>query len=183
MTIVTKSLSLLLQTYPSDCLMTSTLSCMTTYIDFMILVSLCPLLFPSLFVSCQPMHQSMHHPYEDYASPANQPHVLHDHPQPVAHHPPQTYPPGLSNLWPEVRLPHGIVKGRTFRTNNGRDFFAFLGIPYATPPLGPLRFKVYIHRWCNVTSWPFSATAWSSWVGKSFQGCLQKHLGLGNSKE
>jgi carboxylesterase type B len=46
------------------------------------------------------------------------------------------------NLWPEVRLPQGLVRGRSFRSPAGRDYMAFLGIPYATPPLGPLRFKV-----------------------------------------
>lgn len=46
------------------------------------------------------------------------------------------------DLWPEVRLPQGLVRGRSFRTPSGRDYIAFLGIPYATPPLGRHRFKV-----------------------------------------
>jgi len=66
----------------------------------------------------------------------------HPHPHPIPVSP--VHPPGFQNLWPEVRLPMGIVRGRTFRTNTGRDFYAFLGIPYATPPLGPLRFKVSV---------------------------------------
>lgn len=134
MPFATKSLSLLLQSYPSDCLLltASTLQCISTYFELLILISLCPLLFPSLSstsfsASCQP-----HDPLGQHIIG---PHPHHEHPVP---HP----PPGYSNLWPEVRLPHGIVRGRTFRTNHGRDFYAFLGIPYATPPLGPLRFKV-----------------------------------------
>lgn len=38
-------------------------------------------------------------------------------------------------------LKQGIVIGRIMKTSNGRDFYAFRGIPYATPPIGVLRFK------------------------------------------
>lgn len=41
-----------------------------------------------------------------------------------------------------LTLKPGLVIGRILKTSNGRDFYAFRGIPYATPPLGLLRFKV-----------------------------------------
>lgn len=45
--------------------------------------------------------------------------------------------------WPEVRLPQGLVRGRVVKSStSGREFVAFLGVPYATPPLGQLRFKL-----------------------------------------
>ena len=49
---------------------------------------------------------------------------------------------GANALWPEIRLPQGQLRGRTFKTSTGKEYFAFLGIPYAVPPVGPLRFKV-----------------------------------------
>lgn len=36
----------------------------------------------------------------------------------------------------------GFVKGKYLRSNNGKKFTGFIGIPYAEPPIGPLRFKV-----------------------------------------
>lgn len=41
-----------------------------------------------------------------------------------------------------LTLKQGLVIGRILKTSNGRDFYAFRGIPYATPPIGLLRFKV-----------------------------------------
>ncbi|XP_076317887.1 esterase E4-like [Tachypleus tridentatus] len=41
----------------------------------------------------------------------------------------------------EVKIPQGKVRGRILRTKTGRKFYGFMGIPFATPPLGPLRFK------------------------------------------
>lgn len=49
---------------------------------------------------------------------------------------------GANALWPEIRLPQGQLRGRTFKTSTGKEYFAFLGIPYAVPPVGSLRFKV-----------------------------------------
>lgn len=44
---------------------------------------------------------------------------------------------------PEVRLPSGLVRGRFVKsTTSGREYAAFLGIPYATPPLGQMRFRL-----------------------------------------
>jgi len=45
---------------------------------------------------------------------------------------------------PEVTLAHGgLVSGMSMQSLDDRDFFAFRGIPYAKPPLGKLRFKVF----------------------------------------
>lgn len=46
---------------------------------------------------------------------------------------------------PKVRVDSGEVAGgfglRTY--NNGRQLYTFLGIPYASPPVGEYRFKVW----------------------------------------
>ena len=34
----------------------------------------------------------------------------------------------------------GKIKGRQTRTKQGKAIFSFKGIPYAEPPIGPLRF-------------------------------------------
>ncbi|KAK7790412.1 hypothetical protein R5R35_013505 [Gryllus longicercus] len=43
-----------------------------------------------------------------------------------------------------VRVAQGALKGRRvpFRAGKGRAFFSFRGVPYARPPIGPLRFQV-----------------------------------------
>lgn len=38
----------------------------------------------------------------------------------------------------------GSIQGYPFKTRNSREVFLFAGIPYATPPLGDLRFLVSI---------------------------------------
>nr|CAD7404516.1 unnamed protein product [Timema cristinae] len=43
---------------------------------------------------------------------------------------------------PEVVVTHGALKGRYLTSRNGREFVAFLGIQYAKPPLGELRFRL-----------------------------------------
>jgi carboxylesterase type B len=42
---------------------------------------------------------------------------------------------------PLVQLPNGLIMGREATTFANKSYFAFEKIPYATPPLGPLRFK------------------------------------------
>lgn len=42
----------------------------------------------------------------------------------------------------KVKTDNGILVGRHLTTHNGRPIRAFMGIPYAQPPIGPLRFKV-----------------------------------------
>lgn len=43
---------------------------------------------------------------------------------------------------PLVKTKQGFVQGITGTSRGGRIFYEFLGIPYATPPLGQLRFEV-----------------------------------------
>lgn len=43
---------------------------------------------------------------------------------------------------PTVRTRNGTLEGLVMQTRRGRDFIGFRGIPYATPPLGELRFQV-----------------------------------------
>ena len=45
---------------------------------------------------------------------------------------------------PVVTVLQGKMRGTKMTSRNGKTFYAFLGIPYATPPVGPLRFKVSI---------------------------------------
>mgnify|MGYP000268197142 CR=1 FL=1 len=41
-----------------------------------------------------------------------------------------------------VSLVHGALKGKKVVTKAGITYYSFQGIPYAKPPVGPLRFKV-----------------------------------------
>ena len=45
---------------------------------------------------------------------------------------------------PELRITQGMIRGVRQRTESGQDFVAFLGIPFALPPTGHLRFQVKI---------------------------------------
>ncbi|KAJ1519019.1 hypothetical protein ONE63_011396 [Megalurothrips usitatus] len=40
-----------------------------------------------------------------------------------------------------VRVRDGLLRGRTLRTEDGTAMHAFLGVPYARPPVGELRFQ------------------------------------------
>ncbi|XP_065167917.1 juvenile hormone esterase-like [Atheta coriaria] len=42
---------------------------------------------------------------------------------------------------PIVTIKQGVLKGQTEKTKSGVEFNSFLGIPYAQPPIGELRFK------------------------------------------
>uniref|UniRef100_A0A1B6L7B7 Carboxylic ester hydrolase n=1 Tax=Graphocephala atropunctata TaxID=36148 RepID=A0A1B6L7B7_9HEMI len=46
-----------------------------------------------------------------------------------------------AGLSPSVTIPQGSLVGTTLTTRGGREVSAFLGIPYAAPPTGHLRFK------------------------------------------
>lgn len=44
---------------------------------------------------------------------------------------------------PTIKTPLGSVQGRYIKSYEGRTVSTFEGIPYATPPVGKLRFRVY----------------------------------------
>lgn len=43
---------------------------------------------------------------------------------------------------PRVKTPLGGIKGVYKVSHGGRKYEAYLGVPYALPPIGKLRFKV-----------------------------------------
>jgi len=43
----------------------------------------------------------------------------------------------------ELKITKGVIKGQILKSRNGRSYYSYTGIPYAKPPLGELRFKVY----------------------------------------
>lgn len=43
---------------------------------------------------------------------------------------------------PTTEIQQGRLNGLRWTTRGGRTIAAFLGVPFATPPIGPLRFKV-----------------------------------------
>lgn len=45
---------------------------------------------------------------------------------------------------PIVEVQSGLVRGIVEKHEDGFDYYAFKGIPYAEPPIGELRFKVSI---------------------------------------
>jgi carboxylesterase type B len=44
---------------------------------------------------------------------------------------------------PEVIVEQGKLRGSTATDFSGKKYFKFQGIPFAEPPLGKLRFKVF----------------------------------------
>ncbi|KAJ1522786.1 hypothetical protein ONE63_001942 [Megalurothrips usitatus] len=46
-----------------------------------------------------------------------------------------------NSLSPVVEVAQGPLQGRAARTDAGTEYFAFQGIPFAAPPVGPLRFR------------------------------------------
>lgn len=43
---------------------------------------------------------------------------------------------------PLIELPIGKVSGIIEKTIDGKDYYAFRGVPYAKPPINDLRFEV-----------------------------------------
>lgn len=52
---------------------------------------------------------------------------------------------------PVFQLKDGKVQGIRLKSREGRDFYAFYGLPFAKPPIGELRFEV---RRTTLTSIP-----------------------------
>ncbi|XP_069696446.1 esterase E4-like [Periplaneta americana] len=42
---------------------------------------------------------------------------------------------------PQITIKQGTLEGQIWTSRKGRDIFSFLGVPYAKPPVGELRFK------------------------------------------
>jgi hypothetical protein len=57
-----------------------------------------------------------------------------------------------------VRVAQGSLRGKKVKTEAGATYYSFHAIPYAKPPVGPLRFKVSLifldikatYRWISV---------------------------------
>lgn len=43
-----------------------------------------------------------------------------------------------------VQVSQGGLRGRKVATETGKTYYSFQGIPYAKPPVGALRFKVWL---------------------------------------
>jgi hypothetical protein len=59
----------------------------------------------------------------------------------------------VSTELPTVTVQQGTLQGTNFKTVWGKEYLAFLGIPYAKPPVGDLRFRVSY----NSSSWSIHA--------------------------
>lgn len=64
---------------------------------------------------------------------------------------------GRTSDYLKVNIEPGSLVGRHLTTHNGRHIRAFLGIPYAEPPVGDLRFKVRLQVWNNKEGLPVAA--------------------------
>lgn len=51
---------------------------------------------------------------------------------------------------PIIRIKQGEIQGIVEIDWKGGEFSSFLSIPYAKPPVGPLRFKVIIIDYCKI---------------------------------
>ncbi|XP_068084827.1 esterase FE4-like [Anabrus simplex] len=65
--------------------------------------------------------------------------------------------------YPTITLPQGTVKGRKVTPGNLSPYYSFLGIPYAKPPVGNLRFKA-----------PIPAEPWNGTLEALYEGNMCK---------
>ena len=49
---------------------------------------------------------------------------------------------GLAQAGPKVETRHGPVEGQVVTLNSGKQVKSYMGIPFANPPVGDLRWKV-----------------------------------------
>ncbi|XP_068084715.1 esterase FE4 [Anabrus simplex] len=68
--------------------------------------------------------------------------------------------------YPTITLPQGTLKGRKFTPGNLSPYYSFLGIPYAKPPVGNLRFKA-----------PVPAEPWNGTLEALQEGNVCKQIG------
>lgn len=52
----------------------------------------------------------------------------------------------LVNCELELKITKGKIKGQILKSRDGRPYYSYTGIPYAKPPIGDLRFKVYFRK-------------------------------------
>ena len=48
---------------------------------------------------------------------------------------------------PRIKIEQGTLEGTYLTSTNGRKFMAFQGIPYASPPVNKMRFKVLVNMY------------------------------------
>lgn len=46
---------------------------------------------------------------------------------------------------PIVKTVDGLLRGKIAQSVRGGSYFSFQGVPYAQPPVGPLRFQVSLN--------------------------------------
>lgn len=64
-----------------------------------------------------------------------------------------------------VTLSNGSkLVGRYLRSHSGRPIRGFTSIPFAKPPIGSLRFKVYVQRIQNIEIFFFKLTDFNGWT-------------------
>ena len=79
-----------------------------------------------------------------------------------------------------VRLKNGLINGKR-ESFDGKDLNVFLGVPYAQPPVGPLRFKKPLPT--TDGSDPIDATHWSNscWHFQGFFQGISRHQDYSNA--
>ncbi|KAL7300533.1 hypothetical protein TKK_0006531 [Trichogramma kaykai] len=73
-----------------------------------------------------------------------------------------------------IKIENGLLRGTIIHSDEGYDYYAFKGVPYGKPPIGPLRFKdpVECENWSGVRD----ATKFGN-VCVQFDIMMRKYLG------